>query len=171
MPTEQEMQAFLADISKQGHRMAKQQKTDDIIAFIKHNWKLWSDDRNEVNMAVNQLYRDDDISVEHLSVLLGIPDGVFFKRVKREDITKAWLDFPKSFLFDTFLQCVDMRKSAEACLFAVCGKNALVITNMQTSRVPGKMHLFFSSMRNAKDIHLFMADEAPERMAMFRHFD
>jgi len=163
--------AFLSDVGKRTAVLRKQQKTDDIIRFIRSSWRLWTDDRNDLEMAVSQLHRDNDVSVEHLAMLLGIPDGVYFKRVKQTDVARALLDFPKSDLFEIFLKCVDMRKSAEACLFAVTGKEALVITNMQTDYVPGKMHHFFKSMRNAKDIHLFMSAEAPERLSMFRHFD
>ena len=169
--TSSQIAAFLTDVGKRATQLKKQQKTDDIIHFIRDNWRLWTDDRGEMQLAVSQLYRDNDVTVEHLAMLLGIPDGVYFKRVKQVDIARAVLDFPGSGLFDVFMKCIDMRKSAEACLFAVAGKQALVITNMQTDYIPGKMHHFFKSMRNAKDIHLFMATEAAERMSMFRHFD
>lgn len=169
--TNPQITAFLSDVGKRTAVLKKQQKTDDIIRFIRATWKLWTDNRSDLELAISQLYRDEDVSVEHLATLIGIPEGVFFKRVKQTDVARAILDFPKSDLFDVFLKCVDMRKSAEACLFAVTGKEALVITNMQTDYVPGKMHHFFKSMRNAKDIHLFMSAEAPERMSMFRHFD
>lgn len=157
-------EAFLADIGKQATRLRQEQKSNEIIKFIRKNWKLFCADRGLMENSIREMGIEGTYSVDSLCDLVGVPDNVFFKKFKVVDNSVALLRFPKSKLFDAFQKCCQMVPSAECLMFAVAGDNTLIVTNMQTSYVEGKMHLFFKSLGVLPDIHIFSPADAKERI-------
>ena len=157
-------EAFLADIGNQAARQRKEQKSDDIIKYIRTNWKLFCSRRSEMEQHMRGLGTIYPYSVDALCDQLGLPDNVFFKKYKVTDTSIALLRFPKSKIFDDFQACCVQVPSAEALLFAVAGNSTIIVTNMQTSYFEGQMHLFFKSLGALPDIHIFAPENAPERI-------
>jgi hypothetical protein len=165
-----QLKAFLDSIPQQAKRQSRNRKSDDIIEFIKKYWRLFCSSRYDMRNAVEQLGTTVPYSVDALCDLLGVPTNVLFKKVKVIDTSAALLDFEKSELFNQFVNLCQSFKSGEVCLFAVAGQRSLIITNMQTDYVEGRMHLLFKSMGNLPDIHVFRPEDAPLRIpTLFDH--
>ncbi len=170
MPDPNQLQAFLAAIPTQAKRQRRDQKSNDIIDFIDKHWMLFCSSRQEYRQLKSQLGDVVPYTVDALCDLLGVPDNVLFKKVKIFDTSVALLDFEKSALFKQFVECCGTIRSGEVCLIAVAGERSLIITNMQTNFVEGRMHLLFKSMGNLADIHIFRPQDAPLRIpTLFDH--
>lgn len=166
------MQAMRDNLKANYRQQAKQQKSDDIIEFIKTNWKLFTASRGEMLTAVQSLGSNGiPYSVDGLCDALGIPDNVLFKRSPVKDIGAAILDFRKNKLWDIFQKCLEVRgvTQKEICLFVVAGKKSICITNMATSYGDLGM-LCYLPMGSENDIHIFKAADAPYRLPyLFKH--
>lgn len=170
MTTKSEQEAFFAAVSSRATQERKDVKSAAIIEFIRKNWKLFCPYRIDMEQAVGQLGMTYDYTVDSLCNQLGIHENVFFKRTKPADTSIALLRFDKSPLFELFLGCCEKVTSAECLLFAVAGVHSLVITNMQTDYVEGRMHMFYKSKGILPDIHIFKVEDAPDRLpTLFKH--
>ena len=165
------MQAMRDNLKANYRQQAKQQKSDDIIEFIKTNWKLFAASRGEMLTAVQSLGSNGiPYSVDGRCDVLGIPDNVLFKRSPVKDVGAAILDFKKNKLWDIFQKCLEVRDvtQKEICLFVVAGLKSIAITNMQT-QYTGSM-LCYLPMGGENDIHIFKAADAPYRLPyLFKH--
>lgn len=147
----------------------KQAKSDDILDFIKKNWKLFASSKRHVEDLCEELQQRGDLSVTALAEALGIPDCVFFKKIKVVDTAKFMLRASRSPLLALFNKTVEERSQAghatpELCLFLVAGEHSLVLTNMITRRVPGGCQLLLTSESGDSDIHVFGYTDAPARL-------
>ena len=165
------LQAFRAGLQNGYKQQRGMQKTDDIIEFIKSNWKFFSSTKAEVQKAAEAMGANGiEYSVDSLCDQLGVPENVFFKRSPVKDIGKAILNFRKSKLFELFLNCCKEKFGNEACVFVVAGKSSIVITNMQTRMENADLLCYIRSAGTVNDIHIFRADEAPTRLpTLFNH--
>lgn len=172
MPDRREMMVAMRERMQANYRQqAKQQKSDDIIEFIKSNWKFFVSRRGEMTTAVQSLGTSGQpYSVDGLCDVLGVPTNVLFKRSPVKDIGAAMLDFPNSQLWKLFMKCSEAVGS-EICLFIVAGTKSICITDMQTRMEPGTMLIHFvPAIESVQDIHIFKAKEAPERLPnLFNH--
>ena len=166
------IQTTMERIKRSYQQQAKQQKSDDIIEFIKSNWKLFTARRSDMVTAVQSLGSPGvPYSVDGLCDVLGIPSNVLFKRSPVKDVGNAILDFPKTKLFELFRKCIEVRDvtEQEICLFVVAGLKSIVITNMSTSYCGGMM-CYLPTGSHESDIHIFKAADAPYRLPqLFKH--
>lgn len=145
-------------------------KSDEIITFIKENWRLFCSTRSAMKNALDMLGTQVEYTVDALCDQLGIPPNVFFKRSPVKDVTWAILDFENSPFMQMFIKCCNQSQNGEACLFVVAGLKSIIITNMQTHFNPGSMIMYFKSMGDMPDIHVFSVRDAANRMPnMFDH--
>lgn len=160
----------MLEMFRDGLREAKKQrKSDDILDFIKANWKLFTATRNQMQTLCEELEQRGDLSVTALAEALGLPDTVLFKKVKVVDTAKLVLNFRKSELVSLFNKLIETKtkpghKAPELCVFAVAGNHTMLVTNMRTKRVPGKVELFLTAEEGNNDIHVFPFVDAPERL-------
>lgn len=163
---------FMATMEEAYAKQKKQQKSDDIIGFIKAHWSFFCSRRTDMTNAVEMLGSQVAYTVDALCDQLGIPDNVFFKRSPVVDVSGAILNFERSKLMELFVQCCASSKNGEACLFVVSGKKSIIITNMQTSFYPGAFIMYFKSLGEMPDIHVFGVEDAPKRLPnLFDHKD
>lgn len=166
------MSAMKASIKANYRQQAKQQKSDDIIEFIKTNWKLFTARRSEMAAAVQSLGSPGiPYSVDGLCDVLGIPTNVYFKRSPVKDIGSAILGFQNNKLRDIFQKCLAVQDATEKeiCLFIVAGLKSICITNMATSYGDCGM-LCYLPMGFENDIHIFKVADAPYRLPqLFQH--
>lgn len=165
------MSAMKASIKANYRQQAKQQKSDDIIEFIKANWKLFTARRSEMAAAVQSLGSPGiPYSVDGLCDVLGIPDNVLFKRSPVKDVGNAVLNFPNTKLYEIFDKCYEARGQEEICLFIVAGKSSIVITNMPIQFPPDDMICYLPAGLGINDIQIFRAADAPYRLPhLFQH--
>lgn len=160
----------LVSMFRKGIRAAeKQAKSDDILDFIKKNWKLFASSKRLVEDLCEELQQHGDLSVTALAEALGIPDCVLFKKIKVVDSAKLMLRAARSPLFALFNKAVEERRQAghatpELCLFLVAGEHSLVLTNMITRRVPGSCQLMLTPDTGDSDVHVFGYADAPARL-------
>lgn len=161
---------FMTAMSEAYREQRRQQKSDDIIEFIKIHWNLFCSRKDEMRNALDMLGTSVPYTVDALCDQLSIPANVFFKRSPVRDIEGALLNFPDSKFLELFTSCCRTSKNGEVCLFIIAGKKSLVLTNMQTSFNPGDVVMYFKSMGELPDIHIFKVDDAPKRMpTLFDH--
>lgn len=157
---------FAALMKAEYKAQKQQQKSEDIIEFIRSNWPIFCAKRRDMDDAVEQLGVTLPYSVDSLCSLLAMPADVWFKRSPVADITKAVLNFKDSAFHKLFEQCRNASTNGEACLFIVAGTQSLVITNMQTSIPDNCMVCYYKTPdENENDIHIFKAKEANVRLA------
>ena len=165
------MEAMRARLKADYRQQANQQKSDDIIEFIKSNWKFFVSRRGEMTTAVQSLGTPGHpYSVDGLCDVLGVPTNVLFKRSPVKDVGAAILDFPNSQLWKLFMKCSEA-VGEEICLFVVAGTKSICITDMQTRMESGTMLIHFVPVVDSvQDIHIFKVKEAPERLPnLFNH--
>lgn len=161
---------FMASMSVAYAQQKKQQKSDEIIEFIKEHWNFFCGRRSDMKNAVDMLGSQVEHTVDALCDQLGIPSNVYFKRSPVVDVSGAILNFENSKLMELFVKCCSMSPRGEACLFVVAGKKSIVITNMQTTFYPGALIMYFKSLGEMPDIHIFSVNDAPKRMPnLFDH--
>lgn len=162
------IQTTMARIKRSYQQQAKQQKSDDIIEFIKTNWKLFTARRSEMTAAVQSLGSPGTpYSVDGLCDVLGIPPNVYFKRSPVKDVGAAILDFPKTKLYDIFEKCAEANPDEQVCLFIVAGQKSICITNMPIQYPPDDVICYLPAR---DDIHIFKATEAMYRLPqLFEH--
>ena len=162
------MSAMKASIKANYRQQAKQQKSDDIIEFIKTNWKLFTARRSEMSTAVQSLGSPGiPYSVDGLCDVLGIPPNVYFKRSPVKDVGAAILDFPNTKLYDIFEKCAEANPDEQVCLFVVAGQKSICITNMPIQYPPDDVICYLPAR---DDIHIFKATEAMYRLPqLFEH--
>lgn len=152
----------------------KQRKSDDILDFIRNNWKLFSKSRQELESVYDELEQRGDLSVTAVAEALGLPDTLLFKKVKLVDTAKLVLQFESSSLYTLFMDQVARRttgsRPAELCLVAVAGAHTMVVTNMPTRRVAGTVQLCKVMEDGTNDVHVFSVRDAQVRMpGLFDH--
>lgn len=117
----------------------------------------------------DQLGKQTDYNLDAFCDLLGVPENVYFRKVKVVDTATTLLRFEKSALYKLFYDCKAAQKGREICLFAVSGEHTIIITDMQTRYVTGLVHQFYRDADD-HDIHIFKAADAPARMpSLFEH--
>ena len=158
---------------KQGLKEAKKQrKTDDILEFMKKNWKLFCSSKAEMDSLVDEMYQQGGGSVDRLADMLGLPETVLFKKVKLVDTADMLLNLMKSPMYKLFLG--QREKSPHLahglCIFFVAGDHTLVMTDMSTERVPGLVHISIPDEDLGGSLEVFKASEAPLRLPrLFNH--
>lgn len=158
------LNGFFSDIQAGLKQQRAARKSDDIIEFIESHWRFFVSRRREMKEALAQLGTPQfPYTVDSLCDLLGIPDNVYFKRLKCADVGAEVLSFGTSKLLKTFEDCLAMGHR-EVLLFAVAGKKSICVTNMQTSFAEGQFICYIKRGENDRDIHLFLADQAQERL-------
>lgn len=162
------IQTTMERIKRGYQQQAKQQKSDDIIEFIKTNWKLFTARRSEMTAAVQSLGSPGTpYSVDGLCDVLGIPPNVYFKRSPVKDVGAAILDFPNTKLYEIFEKCAEANPDEQVCLFVVAGKKSICITNMPIQYPPDDVICYLPAR---DDIHIFKASEAFYRLPqLFEH--
>jgi hypothetical protein len=161
---------FMESVGEAYAQQKKLVKSDDIIDFIKTNWRFFCSNRNEMKNALDMLGVQVPYTVDALCDQLGIPSNVFFKRSPVKDVSGALLKFGDSKYMELFLKCCQNSDNGEACVFVVAGKHSIVITNMQTSFNPGELIMYYKSAGDHADIHIFPYADAPSRMPnLFYH--
>jgi len=162
------IQTTIARIKRSYQQQSKQQKSDDIIEFIKTNWKLFTARRSEMTAAVQSLGSPGTpYSVDGLCDVLGIPPNVYFKRSPVKDVGAAILDFPHNKLYDIFEKCAEANPDEQVCLFVVAGQKSICITNMPIQYPPDDVICYLPAR---DDIHIFKATEAMYRLPqLFEH--
>ena len=151
------------DMFKQGLKEARrQQKSDEIVTFIRAHWKFFCQSRASMDTLCEELEQHQDLSPTALADALGLPSCLVFKRVKVVDTAKTILHPLKSALFKLFLEQVEKR--GKVCLLAVAGEHSFVITNLKTERVPGLVHISVPDVEGVGDVSIFLADDAPYRL-------
>lgn len=166
------IQTTIARIKRSYQQQAKQQKSDDIIEFIKTNWKLFTARRSEMAAAVQSLGSPGiPYSVDGLCDVLGIPTNVYFKRSPVKDIGAAILNFKSSKLMELFLKCTEAQNGNDVCMFVVAGKSSICVTDMQTNMEGGMMLIHLRPpIEFIQDIHIFTVADAPYRLPhLFQH--
>ena len=150
---------------------SKATKSEELFWFVAKHLNLFCDNVKEAKAYVDMLVNKGDMSVDSIADMLNIPEYVFFKKYSALDIRKMLVNFQKSAVWDDFMNGVDKTKNGQIVLFMVSGESSYVATNMQTDYVEGRMHLFFKSIGELPDIHIFHYKDAPLRMGMFRQGD
>lgn len=159
-----EKDAFFAAMRASAQEQKRTTTSDDIIEFIKANWKMFTYRRSDMMEAVNQLGSSVPYTVDALCDQLGLPDNVYFKRVKVADVGAAVLNFKtNAVLLPLFRRCCEMSSDNTACLVIVAGQKSVCITNMQTTVYPDSMIIYYKDTDDT-DIHIFKFSEAALRL-------
>lgn len=156
------LQGFLGDLGAAYKEEKRKQRSDDIVEFIRANWRFFAPTRAAMSAAYSQLGQQVPYTVDALCDQLGIAANVYFKRSPVADIGGTLLDFEGSKLFELFQKCISAQKGREACLFVVAGKKSICITNMQLHFETVKYDFRYWDGDN--EIHIFKASEAAERL-------
>ena len=159
-----DIEAFMGAIAKSMRNQRREQKSDDIIEFLKTHWQWFFASKHEMTELVDNMGRQFPATVDAFCDQLGVPDNVWFKRAPAVDIRQLYVKFDKSRAKRLFVDCVEKSSNKEACLFLVAGQSSMCITNMQTHFEPGYMVCYFKSFGDLPDIQLFKADEVPIRL-------
>lgn len=141
----------------------KQRKTDDILDFMRSNWRLFCPSRSQLEIIWEELEQQGNLNPTVLADALGVPDCVMFKKLKVVETAKAILKLPKSQLYKTFQSTKQKLNGRGLCLIAVAGEHTLVVTDLHTERVPGLVHMEYIT-EEGDTINVFPADDAPSRM-------
>lgn len=170
----------LLDAFRKGLKEArKQRKSDDILAFIRHNWHLFCKSRDLLDQLCEELEQRGDLSVTSLAQALGLPDCMYFKKAPVVDTAKLVLRLESSSVYRAFVNLVEKERERRGCshdpfvcLFVVAGAHSLVITNMRTRIVPGLAVHCMPAAEGRDDVHIFPAADAMERLpSLFRKED
>ena len=154
----------LAEQFKAGLRQAKkEQKSDDIVQFMRDNWKLFCSSRKRMDNICEELEQQGQLNPTALSAALDLDERILFKRVKIVDTADAMLNLPKSDLYKTFIGLDRVKNHKEACLIAVAGKFSSVLTDMATVLPEGTVELRMKES-DGRYITLFRVGDAARRM-------
>lgn len=153
--------ALLAAFTEDVRRAARQRKSDDIIAFIKKNWRLFCATKTEMEQIVEELEGRGELTVTSLADALCIPEAVMFKKVKVVDTAELILRPRTSSLYKLFQKTLEQRAPSRLlCLFVVAGDHTLALSNLRVAKAPpGKVNLFISADdEEHEDCFLITAD-------------
>ena len=156
--------AFMSAIATAMRRQKREQKSDDIIEFLKAHWDWFFYRRSSMLQLMDGMGNQFPATVDAFCDQLGIPENVWFKRTPINDIKQLYLTFETSRAKKLFIDCVNKSRNHEACLFLVTGKSSMCITNMQTTFPPGRLICYQKSTGDLPDIHIFKANEVPLRL-------
>lgn len=156
----------LADQFREGLRQAeKERKSDDIVQFMRTNWKLFCSSRRRMEDACEDLYQRDDLNPTALAEALRLPECVLFKKVKVVDTAKTLLRLKSSDLYKTFTGLQRVKDGQDTCLLVVAGGHTLVMTNMATSLPPGYVDVRIKD-ENDRFVSVFPAEDAQARLPL-----
>jgi hypothetical protein len=156
----------LADQFREGLKQAvKERKSDDIVQFIRTNWKLFCSSRRRMEDVCEDLSQRDDLNPTALADALGLPDCILFKKVKVVDTAKTLLRLKSSELYKTFTGLQRVKDGQETCLLVVAGGHTLVMTNMSTKLPPGYVDVRIND-ENDRCVSVFPAEDAPARLPL-----
>ena len=142
-----------------------QQKSEDIIHFIRDNWRLFCKSKGQMQEYVRQLGTPGvPYSVDSLCDMLGVPDNVYFKRAPVKDIGNAVLNFQNTKLYNIYQKCSEAQNERDVCIFVVAGKSSIVITDMPTQFPPDDMICYMPNGGSKNDIQIFRASDASYRL-------
>ena len=155
------LQGFMSDLGAAYKEQKRKERSNDIIEFIRANWRFFAPSRAAMNAAYSQLGQNGiPFTVDGLCNQLGIPTNIYFKRSPVADIGGTLLDFEASKLFELFKSC--LKHHREACMFVVAGKKSVCITNMQQHFETVRYD--FRYWDGDLEVHVFKATEAAERL-------
>ena len=161
---DKDREAFFSAITKAMSQQKREQKSDDIIDFLKNHWNWFFYRRRDMLELVEQMGSQFPATVDAFCDQLGVPDNVWFRRSVAADLRQLFATFDASKAKQIFMTCVEKSQNGEACLFLIAGKSSLCVTNMQTQFEPGRMICYYKSTGELPDIHVFKADELPIRL-------
>lgn len=121
-------------------------------SFVIDNWQFFADNKGTVKGA---LFNSPKSGTEMLQIL-GI-QNVVIKKIKQDVLVKSVIRMEKSPVFESFLKDVQLYK--EVTTFFVVGKKALVMSNNQILKVPGKFIHRFESQGALNDIYWMWSDD------------
>lgn len=159
------LDAFLADVKQ----AAKQRRSDEILDYMRANWKYFAPSKKRFDIIWEELYRQEDLSVTSLSEALGLDERILFRRTSLQDISSLFLHPLKSTLRKKFMELVDTTPVRDACLIFVSGTRTAVLTNMDTVEEPGLVWITIPT-GNGHTAQLFRMEDAPKRLPrLFTH--
>lgn len=154
----------LAEQFREGLKQAKrEQKSDDIVQYMRDHWKLFCSSRKEMESICEELGQRGDLSPTALADALGLPDCILFKKVKVVDTAKTLLRLKTSDLYKTFTGLKRVQDGQDTCLLVVAGGHTLVMTNMRPELPPGLVDIRIKD-EEGRAISVFPADDAPQRL-------
>ena len=162
--TDLDRDAFMDALSSAMRRQKREQKSDDIIEFLKAHWNWFFHRRRDMLQLLDGMGSQFPATVDAVCDQLGVPENVWFKRTPINEIKQLYLNFETSKARKLFINCVEKSRNHEACLFLVTGQSSMCITNMQTTFPPGRLICYHKSTGALPDIHLFKANELPIRL-------
>ena len=120
--------------------------------FIVNNWQFFAENKGAVKSA---LFQHPNTGTELLQTL-GL-QNVTIHKVKKEVLVKSVIKMENSEIFTTFLE--DVKTFRELTAFFVVSKKALVMSNNQILKVPGKFIHKLESNGNLPDIYWQWAED------------
>lgn len=160
---------FLAAFKKGLNEARRQRKTDDILEFIRNNWRLFCSSKARMDSLFEEMHQQGGCSVDVIADMLGLPEGVLFKKVKTTDVADLFLHTKTSALFKLFQKKRDLAGPGVRGLliFFVAGESTVVVTDMAEVRTaPGLVHLSVPSEDTGTKIEVFRAEDAPLRLPL-----
>lgn len=149
-------------------REARQRKSDDLVEFMRSEWRLFAPSRKAMDSLCEELAQRDDLSVDALCEALKVPEYVLFRKVKVAETARTLLRFATSESYKAFNR---EREKARAdhrapglCLFLVAGDHTLVLTNLRVEEVTGLLSVRMPEAVGL-GVSVFPASDAPARMS------
>ena len=147
----------------------KQRKSDEIISFIRNNWKLFSPSAAYMRGVCEELEQRGELTVSDLCDALDVPSCVMFKKVKAVDASSLLLNVRSSPIYKLYMEKAE---SADGLvLVVVAGERSLIVTDRRTEQVPGLVHVYVKGDESAgtRDINIFTVKDAQMRLpSIFR---
>ena len=140
--------------------LSKEKEVQKEKDFIMENWMFFAEEKGAVKSA---LFAHPDNGNEVLQTL-GL-QNVVIKKVKNEDLVKSLLRMEKSVLLNKFFDEVKLYR--ELTVFFVTGKRALVMSNNQILKVPGRFCHKLESEGNLPDIYYMWAEDLKGKVTFY----
>ena len=163
------LDAFANDVKES----IKARKSEDILEFIRKNWRLFCATRQQMDMICEELVQRGELTVSALCDALCLPDHVVFKKAKVVDTAGLVMRPRTSALFKLYKRTLEQRAPSRLlCLIVVAGEHTVAISNLRASKAaPGKVNMFITAEdEDMDDIHIIPYTDLAERYpTLFTH--
>lgn len=145
--------ALLKAVKSEMKVLNKEKENQKEVDFIVDNWQFFAEDKGTIKRALFSCHPNNGTE---LLQELGLMQVVTHK-IKQDVLVKSVLRMEGSPLFEQFLR--DVSTYSEVTSFFILGKRALVMSNSQILKVPGKFIHKFESQGQLKDIYWQWAED------------
>ena len=144
----------------------KARKSEDILDFIRKNWKLFCTTRQQMDIIAEELSQRGELTVTNLCDALCLPDYVVFKKAKIVDTAGLVMRPKTSALYKLFKKTLEQRAPSRLlCLIVVAGEHTVAISNLRASKAaPGKVNMSITAEEDGEDdIHIIPYTDLQDR--------